>query len=347
MIPLCGRALCSGAVLRFALSLCLVVGYALGLGGAGALGGEGQDDEGDEVGQHAVEVGADAQLGEQEHAVAVYVDARVGRGDALEEAEEQRAARDVQRLPVAEDHDREGQEAEARDVAVGGAVRGGERVDKAAHAGQRAGDGGARVAHLVDVDAQRVRGLRVLAAGAQPEAEARLVQDYRQDDEQQYADVGREVGLVYEGGAEEAHLVGAPVAEHRLLYHEPAGGVAGGHGHGVLVGDDADEEEHDGGGHEVQGGAADGLVGAEVDAGEAQKQREDSAHDGRDGHGHELQALQGEVVVHLLGQLEHLKLLHLAHEEHADERAEDHDAFKGEVDDAAALGEHAGERDDH
>ena len=34
-------------------------------------------------------------------------------------------------------------------------------------------------------------------------------------------------------------------------------------------------------------------------------------------------------------------------EKHADERAEYHNALKSEVDDTAALGKHAGKRDDH
>ena len=84
---------------------------------------------------------------------------------ALEKPEEDGCARDVQGLPVAEDHDGQGQEAEARHVAGGGAVGGGEGVDEAAHARQGAGDGGAGVAHLLDVDAQGVGGLGVLAAG--------------------------------------------------------------------------------------------------------------------------------------------------------------------------------------
>ncbi len=42
----------------------------------------------------------------------------VARRDALEQAEQQRRARDLQRLPVAEDHNGQRQEAEARHVAV-------------------------------------------------------------------------------------------------------------------------------------------------------------------------------------------------------------------------------------
>ena len=52
-------------------------------------------------------------------------------------------------------------------------------------------------------------------------------------------------------------------------------------------------------------------------------------------------------VIGRFGGDEGIHTLHLAHEEHADERTEDHDALKCEVDDAAALGKHAGERHDH
>jgi len=58
----------------------LVVGDALGLGGAGALGRKGEHDDRDEVRQHLIEVRADADLREQIHAVAVDVEAGVGPG---------------------------------------------------------------------------------------------------------------------------------------------------------------------------------------------------------------------------------------------------------------------------
>lgn len=71
------------------LSFALVVWDALRLGSAGVLAGEGKDYKRDEVGEHAVEVDADAEVGKQEHAVAVDVYARVAGADALEQAEEQ------------------------------------------------------------------------------------------------------------------------------------------------------------------------------------------------------------------------------------------------------------------
>ena len=340
-----------GHVIRFrgrpALPLALVVGDALRLGGPGLLGGEGQNHQGDQIGQHPVDMGADAQLGQEEYPVAVDIDAGVGGGDALEQAEEQGRAGDVQGLPVAEDHDGQGQEAEAGHIAGGGAVGGGQGVDEAAHARQGAGDGGAGVAHLVDVDAQGVGGLGILAAGAQPQAEAGLVEQDGQHHKEDNADVGGQVGLVDEGGAEEAHLIVAAVAEHALFDHEPAGRVAGVHLKGVLVGDNADEEQHQGGGHQVEGGAADGLVGLQVHRREGEQQGEQGAQNGRHQHGQQHEALQGQIVVVRLGGVKDAGLLGQVDKEHAREGAEDHNTFQGQVDDAAALGKHAGQGHDH
>ena len=63
-------------------------------------------------------------------------------------------------------------------------------------------------------------------------------------------------------------------SKHGLFDHEPAGSIALGHLQGVLVGDDADEEQHQCRSHQVQRRAADGLVGTQVDRGKAQKQRD-------------------------------------------------------------------------
>ena len=337
----CPAGRCAGSRLAAAL----VVGDALGLGRAGLFGGEGQDDQGDEIGQHPVHMGADPDLDQREVPVGVDVQAGVGRRDALEQAEQQRTQRDIERLPVAEDHDREGQEAKPRHVAVGRAVCGGQGVDEAAHTGQGAGDGGAGIAHPVDVDAEGIRGLGVLAAGAQPEAEAGFVEDDREDHEQQDADIGGDIGLVHKGVAEEAEIRLAAVAQGGLFDHEPAGGVNG--EQGVLVCDDADQKQHEGGRHQVQGGAADGLVRAEVDGGEAQEQGEDRAHHRGQQHGQQFQSLERDPVPGGLGGGEERCLRHDAHEHHADECAEDHDALQREIDDAAALGEDAGQRHDH
>ena len=71
--------------LRKFLSRTLIVGDTLCLGGAGLLGGEGQHQQGDEVGQHAVEVGVDSDLGQEVDTVAGTADAAALKA-AVEEA---------------------------------------------------------------------------------------------------------------------------------------------------------------------------------------------------------------------------------------------------------------------
>ena len=245
-------------------------------------------------------MGADADLRQLEDAVAVDVDARIACRDALKEAEQQRGDRDIHGLPVAEDHNGQCEEAEARHVAVRGAVCRSQRIDEAAHARERAGNGRARVAHLIDVDAQGVRRLRIFAARAQTQAEARLIEQDRQDNEEQNADIGRQVDLVDEGLAEEAEIRALVDAERRLFDHEPARRVAREHLERILVGNDADEEQHECGGHQVERRAADGLVGAQVDGGEAQKQGEQRTEGRRHQHREQLHALKRDPVAALL-----------------------------------------------
>ena len=95
-----------------------------------------------------------------------------------------------------------------------------------------------------------------------------------------------------ERGPQEAQVRRLAEAQGGLFDHEPAGGVALGHLQGVLVGQDADEEQHQGRGHQVQGRAADGLVRLQVHGGEGQQQGEQGAHQCRHQHRQQLQALQ-------------------------------------------------------
>ena len=84
-----------GIVKLISSSLTLIIGDALRLGRPGPLGGKGQNDQGDQVGQQPVQVWADPQLIEQKDAVPVDVNAGIGGGNALEQAEEQGRASDV------------------------------------------------------------------------------------------------------------------------------------------------------------------------------------------------------------------------------------------------------------
>ena len=177
------------------------------------------------------------------HTVAVDIDAGVGGGDAFEQTKQEGGPGDVQRPPVTENHHGQRQKAEARHVAVGGAVGGGQGVHKAAHTRQRTGDGGADIAHLVDIDAQRVRRLRILTAGPQPQAEAGLIENDGQDDEQDDADVGSQIDLHPETSrrrSQDRSFLSMPKVDFRIMNQRS--GVAGSQLQGVLVGDDTDAE---------------------------------------------------------------------------------------------------------
>ena len=150
-----------------------------------------------------------------------------------------------------------------------------------------------------------------------------------------------------EGGPEESQFCGAVKPQGGLLDHEPAGGVTLGHLQDVLVCQDADEKQHQGGGHQVQRCAADGLVCLQIHGCEAQQQGKQCAHQRCHQHGQQLKALQRHPVPRLLGGGEGPGLLHIADKIHAHKRTEDHNAFQRQVDDAAALGKHAGQCHDH
>ena len=64
-------------------------------------------------------------------------------------------------------------------------------------------------------------------------------------------------------------------------------------------------------------------------------------------HSQDHEALEGHPVAGGLGVHIETGLLHQPHKEHAREGAEDHNTFKGQVDDTTALGEHTGQRHDH
>ena len=150
-----------------------------------------------------------------------------------------------------------------------------------------------------------------------------------------------------EGLAQEADVHIFLDAEGGLLDHEPGGRVAGGHLQGVLIGEDTHKEQHQRGGHHVQCGAAHGLVGLQVDGGEAQQQGKYRSHGGGGQHCQKFQALQGQPVAAFGGRGEHVKALHGAHEQHADEGTEDHNTFQCQVDDTAPLGKDAGKGNHH
>ena len=292
-------------------------------------------------------MGGNAQLRQQIHAVTVQVQAAVGRCDTFEEAKEQRRPGDIQRRPVAEDHNSQSQEAEARHIAVGGAVGGGQGIHKTAHACQSTGNGSTGIAHLIDVDAQAVRRLGILTAGPQPEAEAGLVEDHRQDNKQQDADIGCQIHLVQEGRPQETDVLILGNAEGGFFQHKPGGRITGGHLQGILVGQNSNQEQHQSRGHQVQGRAADGLVCLQVDGGEAQQQGEQCAQGRRHQHCQQLQPLEGQPLLIGIGIGNGLHALHIPNKQNADKGAEDHNAFQGQIDNTAALGKDTGQCHDH
>ena len=74
---------------RSGLSAALVVGDAFCLRSSGALGSESKNEQSDDVRQHAVEVGADAEVGEEENSVTVDIKARICCSNALEKTEQE------------------------------------------------------------------------------------------------------------------------------------------------------------------------------------------------------------------------------------------------------------------
>ncbi len=95
----------------------------------------------------------------------------VAQLEAVGEAEQAGAHGEAARHPVAEDHRREADEASAVGLAVLVEVGRDQREVRAGEAREGAGHDDREVLVLVDVDAQRLGRGRVLAAGAQPQAE--------------------------------------------------------------------------------------------------------------------------------------------------------------------------------
>ena len=190
------------------------------------------------------------------------------------------------------------------------------------------------MAHLIDVDAHRVRRLGVLAAGAQAQAEAGLVEDDGQHHIDEDADVGGQVGLVEQQVSHQAQLRLPAEAEVGLEQHEPAGRVVA-QVQGVLLEGDVHQKQHHRRGQQVQGGAADGLVRLHLHRREAQQHGEQGARRRSDQHGRQQQEL-GQILIPAAH-------LHGAHKPGPREGADDHNALQGQVDDAAALGKHAGQ----
>ena len=99
-------------------SLALIVGDALCLRCAGILRCEGQNHQGDYIGKHIVNVIADPDLRQQVNAVAIDIQCPVAGGDTLEQSEQQADDRNIQRLPITEDHNCHGKITKAGNCSV-------------------------------------------------------------------------------------------------------------------------------------------------------------------------------------------------------------------------------------
>ena len=238
-------------------------------------------------------------------------------GQTLEHGKEHGCAADVEGFPLTEDHNGHGKEACTghADLEVPG-LDGRHDIGQTADRTQSARDDDTGITHLVDVDAHRVRSLRMLAAGAQTQAEAGLVQHDVADDEQCDAQRDKDAQL-QAADAEQEGLVG--------VVQLCAAAVA------EVLGDDHSHCRR----QQVQGRAADGLVRFQVDGREGQQQAVDhagdSSHQHSDEHGGESRQARGQ------------------HGEGEDTRhtADDHDAFQCDIDDAGVLTEHTAQSDQH
>ena len=150
-----------------------------------------------------------------------------------------------------------------------------------------------------------------------------------------------------EGVAKEAQICLAVKSQSGLLDHEPTGCVTLCHLQLVLLGDDPDEKQNQSGRHQVQGGAANGLVSPQIHGGKGQKQGEDGTQQGGDQHCHHFQPLKGEPVIGCFGSLHKGGALHGPDKKHAHKGTEDHNTFQRQVDDTASLRENTGKGNDH
>ena len=160
----------------------------------------------------------------------------------------------------------------------------------------------------------------MFAAGHQPQAKARLIERDPRKNDGDKRDEHEPVELEF-----------ADVDDERRFRR----GVLDGGGDVVGVGrgvDGLDDDSRPGGAEQVHRGADEGLVGLEVDAGDAEQRRiHDAEQDGAEQH---------EQHERCAGD----RITEIAHDERAAQRAEHHDALEAEVDDAGMLRKAAAER---
>ena len=277
-------------------------------------GGEGENDERDNVGHHIVDAAGNIERIEE-------VNADIDVRQRPEQSEQQRRKRNARGLPLPEDHDREGEEAEAChavfELPLGNA---GENIGDAAHPPEKSGDQHTCPAHPENIDAHAVRRLRVLAARHKAQTEFGMIEHHIDRDQRKHGHDHKPVEL-QTAELEEEHLLRLDILDR--------GGNVVGVGGGIHC---LDKHRRAGGAEHVERGADDGLVRLKVDAGDAEQRR--ICHAERD-------CRQNDQQDHD----QRRSRLEIAHDERAAERADNHDALKTEVDDAGMLGNAAAERD--
>ena len=220
---------------------------------------------------------------------------------------------------MTENEDRDRQEPVASDASAEvSADRNDE--DQTAHPSQRPGNHDARVTHLLDVDSGGIRCLGVFPARAQPKTEACFIEDKRSGHQDEDPDVRRDVRVLKQKLTDDGDI-----PQQRHLQDTEI----------VIEGDlrktlrhpgDVDRERRR---EQVQRRTGDGLVRFHVDGSVGMQERENQPAERRDDQCDYIQRLRGNFPFEGVD------------EEDAEESAHDHDSFQRDVDDAAALGEHA------
>ena len=189
-----------------------------------------------------------------------------------------------------------------------------------AEAAEQAGDQGAGVAHFIDIDADGVRCLRMLAAGAHSQAEAGLVEQDVAHDQRDDRNDHEPVELKLTHTDDEEILL--------LNVGDLGGDVAAAGGGSVHR---LDRDGSGGSGQNVHGRAGDRLVSVEVDCRDRQKQgidhaRQSAGQNGRKDHDRAADGNRDKL-----------------HRQSAAEGADDHDAFQTDVHDAGTFRKAAAE----
>ena len=175
----------------------------------------------------------------------------------------------------------------------------------------------------------------MLAAGAQTQTKASLVQHDVGCDEQDDGDRSRQVEILEDQVVPKAWAVHRGKAEGLAGDAHPVGNEDGGQ---ALALDGPGHDDREGGGKLVQRCAADGLVSLQVDGRERQEQREDHAGDARHQNGNEHRQLRVRGAETALVQALQRKA--------GKQCANDHHAFQRDVDNAGVFTEHTAHSDE-